>query len=168
MIRPAILALAGVMLALTNSAHGQPVAMAHSRAPLAGVWRLVSYVDRPEGGAPVYAFGEQPVGQFLFTDDGHVSVNIMRNPPSPDAASTDIDPDACHPAWYCSYFGTYEVTPDGGTWITRVEGGNIPTYIGTSQSRTFKIAGERLTISETYREGGRMVRAERVLQRVGH
>lgn len=80
--------------------------------PLIGSWELIQYVDTPEGGAPVHAFGDPPVGLFVFTADGRVSISFMRNPPRPEDASIDKDPDACIPMWYCSYFGTY--TPDQG------------------------------------------------------
>ena len=163
LVKPAAL---GVALTVASAANAEPPPRGDTSPPLVGVWRLERYVDTPEGAAPVYAFGEQPIGQFIFTADGQASVSIMRNPPDPDAVSTDVDPDACLPAWYCSYFGTYEIAADGAGWIVHVEGGNIPAYIGTRQSRTFQIQGDRLTISGDYQEDGRTVRMERVLQRV--
>jgi hypothetical protein len=156
----------------SSSAWGQTPA--HAKPPgeiknvgkqLVGVWRLTRYVDTPAGAAPIYAFGEHPVGQFIFTSDGNFSINIMRNPPEPSTASVDIDPDACIPAWYCSYFGTYRLAENGRQWIALVEGGNIPTYVGTHQTRTFELLDNRLLISESYEEAGRTVRAERVLER---
>ena len=134
---------------------------------LVGTWRLVSYADVPAKSAPVEAFGATPVGQFVFTADGHVAISLMRNPPDAGHATTDIDPDACIPAWYCSYFGTYAVDMAAGRWITHVVGGNIPSYLGTDQPRHFSIDGDRLTISETYTEAGREVRGTRVLVRDG-
>jgi hypothetical protein len=89
----------------------------------------------------------------------------MRNPPKIASATTDPDPDACVPGWYCSYFGTYTVDYKRGIWITHVVGGNIPAYLGTDQPRSFTIAHDTLTISETYMQGTQRVRAERVLAR---
>ncbi len=132
---------------------------------LVGTWRLVSYTDTPEGGAPVHAFGEHPTGQFIFTADGHVSISIMRNPPDVGTPSLDRDPDTCVPAWYCAYFGTYKVDYHANTWVTHVLGGNIPNYIGTDQARKFGLRDDRLVIIESYQEGGKTVRAERVLVR---
>lgn len=129
------------------------------------MWRLTRYVDAPDGAQPVYAFGGRPIGQFIFTDSGYFSINIMHNPPTPTSASVDIDPDACVPRWYCSYFGTFRLMANGTQWIAHVDGGNIPEYVGTNQTRTFELFDERLVISETYQEGGRTVRAERVLER---
>ncbi len=73
--------------------------------PLIGTWELKEYVDVPEGGQPIYAFGNPPVGLFVFTADGHVAINLMRNPPAVGKESSDPDPDSCIPAWYCSYYG---------------------------------------------------------------
>lgn len=132
---------------------------------LVGTWRLVSYVDTPEGAEPIYAFGKEPVGLFIFTPDGHVSISIMRNPPDIAAPTADPDPDACMPSWYCAYFGTYTVDRKAGTWVTHVLGGNIPSFLGTDQARSFTIAGNKLVISESYLQDQRRVRAERVLIR---
>lgn len=139
---------------------------ASARNPLVGTWQLVEYVDAPEGGAPVYAFGNPPVGLFVFTDDGHVSISLMRNPPAVGKDSSDPDPDACIPAWYCSYFGTYRYDPRGPSWTTHVTGGNIPNYLGTDQRRTFKINRDVLTISETYSADGKTFHSKRVLRRI--
>ena len=134
--------------------------------PLVGTWELVRYVDRPERGSPVYAYGDPPIGLYIFTADGHVSISLMRNPPDLGAPSSDLDPNACVPSWYCSHFGTYTYDPSGPAWITHVMGGNIPGYLGTDQRRTFQINGELLTVSKSYTANGQTVRAERVLRRV--
>ena len=59
---------------------------------------LKRYADTPVGGQPVYAFGNPPVGLFVFTADGHFTVSLMRNPPAIYAKSSDPDPDACVPS----------------------------------------------------------------------
>lgn len=138
---------------------------APERQTLAGAWRLVSYTDTPEGGAPIQAFGEAPIGLFVFTDEGQASISFMRNPPGGEGQPADPNPDACAPSWYCSYFGAYEVDWQQHRWTIHVQGGNIPSYIGTDQSRPFRIEGDRLIISTEYEENGRRVHAERVLER---
>ncbi len=102
---------------------------------------------------------------MIFTADGHFSMTLMRNPPDIGAPSTDPDPEDCVPVWYCSYFGTYALSP--GTWTTTVTGTNIPAYLGTQQPRHYRIAGDRLLIDEKYEDAaGRTVTAERVLRRL--
>ena len=133
--------------------------------PLVGTWRLVRYVDTARGGQAVHAFGTAPIGQFVFTRDGHISVHIMHNPPAPKDAPIDPDPDACVPGWYCGYFGTYTFNAKDNSWVTHVTGGNIPSYVGTDQKRKFTIQGRRLVITETYLADGVQFDAERVLER---
>lgn len=141
-------------------------ATAQPANPLIGTWELQRYVDTPEGGTPVYAFGNPPVGMFVFTRGGHISVSLMRNPPAINEVGSDPDPDACIPSWYCSYFGTYTYDPAGPSWTTHVLGGNIPNYLGTDQRRTFTLRGNTLTISESYSADGKTFHGERVLRRV--
>jgi hypothetical protein len=137
----------------------------HDADMLIGAWRLVRYVDTPEGAAPIYAFGKEPTGLWIFTSDGHFSISIMRNPPDIDSATEDPDPDACIPGWYCAYFGTYTVSSGSGVWVAHVIGSNIPTFIGTDQTRSFSIHGDTLVVSEQYLEAGKRVHTERVLTR---
>ncbi len=108
--------------------------------PLVGAWQLVRYVDTPDQGEPVHAYGDPPGGLFVFTDDGHASIVVMRNPPEPGKTNVDPDPDACIPTWYCSYYGTYRYDPVGPSWTVHVEGGNVLSYVGTDQFRRFRIA----------------------------
>jgi len=133
---------------------------------LVGAWQLVKYVDTPDGGKPVEAFGPNPKGMFVFTADGRASVHIMRNPPKLDGKVSDPDPDACVPDWYCSYFGSYSVDWSKPSWTIRVEGGNIPSFIGSDQTRLFTLDGDRLVLADSYEdEKGKRVRTERVLVR---
>lgn len=136
-----------------------------SRHAIVGTWRLERYADTPEGQASVYPFGVDPIGIMVFSADGYFSVSLMRNPPAIHETGIDPDPDACIPAWYCSYFGTYNVGESGSTWTTHVLGGNIPNYLGSDQSRSFTIRGDTLIISEEYVAEGRTVHGERVLVR---
>jgi hypothetical protein len=136
-----------------------------NRNPLVGTWRFTSFVDTPEGGQPVYAFGKDPIGFFVFTADGHVFLNIMRNPPNAPLEGIDPDPDSCLPDWFCAYFGTYTLDRKKGVWITHVIGTNMPNYLGTYQTRPFMLLGDTLVISESYLANGKRVQAERILIR---
>lgn len=131
--------------------------------PLIGVWSLDHYEDTTEGGAPIRAMGDKPVGLFVFTADGYVSISFMRDPSDARPEVDSPNPGACNPSWYCSYFGTYTYDPATSSWTTRVLGGNIPTYIGTEQRRSFSLVGDTITISGTYDAGGKTYRTERKL-----
>jgi hypothetical protein len=135
------------------------------RNPLIGTWLLVKYVDTPENGEPIFAFGKEPVGHFIFTPGGHVAFSIMRNPPDIENPTSDPDPDACIPGWYCAYFGTYTVDTKTGVWVTHVLSANAPGYLNTDQPRHFTINGSTLVVSETYLSGGTRIKGERVFVR---
>jgi hypothetical protein len=155
-----------LLLSLLLATSSAAAAAQPAENPLVGAWTLEKYVDTPEGGEPVFVFGEQPSGLFVFTADGHVSISLMRNPPEA-APGLDPDPDGCVPDWFCAYYGTYDYDPAESAWTTHVAGANIPNYIGTDQRRRFRIEGDRLIISETFQLQGRTVQAERVLRRLG-
>ena len=140
-------------------------AAAPATGPLVGTWRLMAYTDTPASGVPTQPFGAEPIGLFIFTAEGHVSISIMRNPPDVAAPTADPDPDACIPGWFCAYFGTYDVDYKTSTWVTHVQGANAPGYLGTDQRRHFSIRGDRLVISESYKANGKTANAERVLVR---
>jgi hypothetical protein len=133
--------------------------------PLIGTWLLVKYVDTPENSEPIFAFGKEPVGHFIFSAGGHVAFSIMRNPPDIENPTSDPDPDACIPGWYCAYFGTYTVDIKNGVWVTHVLSANIPGFLNTDQRRHFTIDGNTLVVSETYLHGGTRIKAERVFVR---
>jgi lipocalin-like protein len=62
---------------------------------------------------------------------------------------------------YLGYFGTYTVASDS-TVVHHVEGGTLPSYIGTDQLRVYRIRGDTLTIG-----GSRATWPCRILLRVG-
>ena len=129
-------------------------------------WHLefVRFVDTPEGSAPLYQHGEHPVGQFIYTADGYLSIHIMRDPadlkPAPDIPGLETTPR------YVGYVGTYTVLESESIVIHRVTGGNLSSYINSDQRRPFHLDGDTLTIGG-FRAApdGRRVRWERVLIR---
>jgi hypothetical protein len=151
-----------------NALFGNPTGAAGEDAtknPLVGTWILVKYVDTPENSEPIFAFGKEPIGHFIFTPGGHVAFSIMRNPPDIDNPTSDPDPDACIPGWYCAYFGTYTVDVKNGVWVTHVQSANIPGFLNTDQPRHFTINGDTLMVSETYSSASTRIKAERVFVR---
>jgi hypothetical protein len=133
--------------------------------PLIGTWLLVKYADTPENSEPIFAFGKEPVGYFIFTARGHVAFSIMRNPPDIQNSTSDPDPDACIPGWYCAYFGTYTVDIKHGVWVTHVLSANIPGFLNIDQPRHFTIDGSTLVVSETYLNGNTRMKTERIFVR---
>jgi lipocalin-like protein len=167
---PVFLRCAGIAFALgTSVCVGAKGRESRGDNPLVGSWQVERYVDRPDSGVPLYPLGTAPIGLFVFTSDGYVSVNIMRNPRAGATNTLDLntDPTRCWPDWYCSYFGTYTYDAPSSSWTIHVLGGSILGYIGTDQRRSFRIQGNRLILAGSYEGDGRTFYAERVLRRVG-
>jgi len=115
---------------------------------------------------PFREFAVRPIGLFVFTVGGHVSISFMRNPPTFDDPSvSDSGPAACNPGWDCAYFGTYSYEQSASAWTTKVMGGNIPSYIGRDQLRSFALDGDTMTISSSYEVDGVKFSGKRILKR---
>ena len=126
-------------------------AVAAGEPGLVGTWRLVRFEDTPKGGAVTYPFGEHPKGYFVYDPTGHLSINIMKNPPPPPFASgdedkgTDAEKIAAYDA-YVAYFGTYRVDKVHHVLHHVVEGALNTVYTNTDQLRPYRLKGDVLVI----------------------
>ena len=123
---------------------------------IVGTWRLAEFTNYSDG-EPVRPFGNEPRGYFFYTEDGYLSIQILKTPPpeSLDEFSVNFRD---RPS-YVGYFGRYRVDWDRSVVVHQVEGGTVLDYIGTDQERPFRLDGDRLVIGV---EG----QWERVLERV--
>ena len=132
---------------------------------LVGVWRVVRFCDVDSSGRETQPFGPGPVGYFIYTPSGELSIQVMRTPPIPrfvtDAAPTNSELQGLFHSYF-GYFGTYTVTSDT-TVVHHVLGGDIPQYIGTDQRRPYWIWGAH---RDSLSIGSRRGRACRLLVRV--
>lgn len=143
---------------------GQTGAPRGSAAPLIGTWRLVEFKDmenatgaRDAAGRPVYKYGEQPLGLFIYTADGYVSIQIA-NPANPKCVvkidtRDDVSLPVCTPAQrearaFTAYWGTYTVDMAAGVVVHHVKSDSGNGYAGTDQSRPFRLDGDRLVIGD--------------------
>ncbi|WP_405937247.1 lipocalin-like domain-containing protein [Streptomyces sp. NBC_00726] len=114
------------------------------REDLVGVWRLVAFHELDDAdGRGEGPLGEAPRGRLVYTENGHVSVNMMRT--AGEAGGTR----------YMGYAGTWRLT--GGQVVHRIEVTPRPDWVGTEQSRDAVLEGNRLTL-----------RADTLLQGVQH
>ena len=123
-----------------------PASTAEDENALMGTWQLVRFENFDETGSS-HPFGENPIGYFIYTQDGHVSIHIQTAEQPKDWASLKTPQDEGKPGpWYVGYFGKYSVDSDAGTVTHHVEGGTILGYPGTDQERPFVLDGDRLVI----------------------
>ena len=148
-------ALIGCVLAtsLTPSAPARAGAASRSAAAdevgLVGTWRLVRFEDTGADGKVTRRFGEHPLGYFVYDPTGHLSIQIMRNPPiAPFAAATPSEAELREAnRAYLAYFGTYRVDKAKGVLHHVIEGATNPSYVANpDQVRPYRLQGDTLII----------------------
>lgn len=140
-----------------------PPVTAAAPKDLVGTWRLVSFED-VEDGKVIRPFGEKPVGLFVYTDDGHIIIQIA-NPANPACYAPgktsgrgkmdDRALSACSPEQMqelldnsVAYWGSYSVDMAAGIVTHKVHSDLSNGYAGTDQPRPFKLSGNRLVIGD--------------------
>jgi hypothetical protein len=113
---------------------------ADDRAKIVGIWRLLSYeVESQSTGGREPVLGKNPTGNIIFTPEGRMMVVITGE--GRQAAKTDQDRADLFKS-LVAYTGMYRVESD--KWITKVEVAANPAWVGTEQTRFFRVDGDRL------------------------
>ena len=134
----------------------QPI-FADDRAPIVGIWRLVSFEREYQAtGEREYPMGKTPTGYILFLPEGRMAVVITGE--GRTAPTTDQDRAGLFNS-LVAYTGGYRV--DGDKWITTVDVSANPALVGTEQTRSFRVNGDRLQEMTAWvaRPDNRMARA---------
>jgi hypothetical protein len=126
-------------------------------SPIVGTWRLVSFErEYQAGGEREYPMGKAPTGYILFLPEGRMTVVITGE--GRTAPTTDQDRAGLYNS-LVAYTGRYRV--DGDKWITTLDVSANPAWVGTEQTRSFRIDGNRLQEMTAWvaRPDNRMARA---------
>lgn len=122
-------------------------AAAESRDGVQGLWKLVSYqVEVQATGEKLPVMGQHPTGYALFTPEGRVFFMLTGDGRKP---AKSVEDRAELLSTLVAYTGTYRL--EGDKWITKVEVAWNPEWIGTEQSRSLKIEGDRLSVLTPWR-----------------
>ena len=153
------LAIASVALACATAVEVGPVAIARAETGtaaaaavepgLVGTWRLVRFENTAADGTVSHPYGEHPLGYFVYDPTGHLSVQIMRNPPIAPFASSPPSEAELRGAYsaYAAYFGTYRVDKVKRVLHHMVEGATDPRYVAQpDQIRPYRLDGDILII----------------------
>lgn len=109
---------------------------------LVGVWRLESYViEDIETKERKHLFGERPTGYLALLPQGRAFAIITAQ--SRSVPNTSVERDQAFRSML-SYSGKYVV--EGETFCTEVEVAWNEAWVGTKQSRTFRLDGDKLSI----------------------
>jgi hypothetical protein len=90
------------------------------------------------------------MGILIYDAEGHVAVQIMRNP-RPDLSSGPGFPTAkevqiAYKGYY-AYYGTYKVNREKRTITHHLEGSLRPGDVGKDFTRAYEISGNRLALT---------------------
>ena len=123
---------------------------------IVGTWRLVAIYNE-QGGAKKHLYGDKPVGLTVFDRSGNY-IAYLSKPDLPKFASNNRQKGT--EAEYrgimqgmVAGFGTYTV--EGDTVTIKWLGSSYPNRVGTSEKRTYKVAGDEMTtVNPTASSGG--------------
>jgi hypothetical protein len=132
----AVLVLAFLVILSTHVVNAQQP----GKVPILGIWRLVSFEREYQAtGQKEDTRGKNPTGYIIFTPEGRMAVVITNE--GRKAPNTDQDRAGLFSS-LVAYTGRYRV--DGDKWITTVDVSANPALVGTEQTRTFRVTGDRL------------------------
>jgi Lipocalin-like domain len=124
-------------------------AFAQEKSQLVGTWTFVSSTSKNPDGSP--AWGTNPKGIVIFTENGRYSSHVMRSDRPKFVANSRIQgtPDENKAAVHggVASFGTYTVNQANQTFTIRYEGSSYPNLEGTEQIRSFTISGDELRVA---------------------
>ncbi len=116
-------------------------------AKVLGVWKLASLeIEIQATGRIEPPMGEKPSGYAIFTQEGRaffILTGELRE------AATNDEQRAGLLNTLVAYTGTYRV--EGDKWITTVDVAWNPEWVGSEQTRFFKLDGGRLKVSSPWR-----------------
>ncbi|BAY08510.1 lipocalin-like domain-containing protein [Calothrix sp. NIES-2098] len=116
---------------------------------LVGTWKLLSCETRTANGQVFYPLGDNPSGYIIYTDNGYVSVAMMKaNRPlfqAGDIAAGTVEEKVTAADSYVSYCGTYEIQDN--RVVHHVEVSFFPNWVGANQVRFLQLNDDLLTLS---------------------
>ncbi len=121
--------------------------LAENSSKVLGIWKLVSYdVETQATGQKGPVMGDHPTGYVAFLPEGRLFFVLTGEARQP--AKTDQERAALL-STLVSYSGTY--TLEGDKWITKVDVAWNPEWVGTEQTRFFKVNGDQLQVLTPWR-----------------
>jgi len=106
---------------------------------LIGTWRALSFERYDKDGAAYQPLGPSPRGYAFFDQTGRAFVVLGK------AMAEGVPPEEIAKSLMV-YFGPFAVNDAGDILSVTVESSNMPDYVGSTQTRHFKITGDRMVI----------------------
>jgi hypothetical protein len=132
-----------LLAALLLAAAGAGQDRNDARDRFAGAWRLARL---EQTGADGKIHDVDCSGLFVFTRDGHASVQVMdRHPRAAKAAG----PDQYSQSGYEASWGTYQADEGTHTFTFHIDGALVRTLVGKNLPRSYEFSGNQLIIKST-------------------
>jgi hypothetical protein len=134
-----VLLLAGTALHIGSAA-------AQSQKEVVGAWSVVSVDNVTPDGRRIQAFGPNPKGQLILSENGRFSLQLI-SPDIPKYAKNNRsegtpEENQATVKGVISYFGSYSLS--GKDLVFNVEASSFPNWNGTQQKRAIAVSGDEL------------------------
>ena len=107
-----------------------------------GAWRL-AWLEQPAADGKLYRI--ECCGMLVYTQDGHMSVQVMEREPQAQATG----PQQYSQGGYEASYGTYQVNESDHTFTFHVEGALVRSLIGKDLPRAYELSGKQLIVKST-------------------
>jgi hypothetical protein len=118
------------------------VAQSTKQNQFVGAWHLIS-LEQPDADGKLHRVDR--TGLFVFTPDGHASVQVMDPNPKPQFSNVD----QYSQGGYEATFGTYTIDERTHTFSIHVDGSLVRSLVGKNLMRTYELTGNQLIIKST-------------------
>src|SRR5262245_51908949 len=153
----AVVAVAVTSVLWTSERAAGQAAQPGERRNLTGIWELVSLQDIRPNGEVLDWMGKKPSGTLVYSPDGRMSLQIMRDPPPvsgsmwsgngrvllPGASANGIR-DAL--GGYYAYFGTWEIDERAHAVTHHVRASLRSGEVGAHYVRPYELSREQLVL----------------------
>ncbi len=116
-------------------------------------WRLVSFQSEDKSGQPNYPLGKEATGVIMFTNNQRMAVQIMAADRESaldqdwfDRLNTESEKEMAQ-LGYHAYSGRFDLNEEEATLTTHVDLSVVASYVGSDQTRSAKIDGDKLYLS---------------------
>jgi hypothetical protein len=113
------------------------------RDQLVGAWRL-AWLERQDTDGKMHR--TDCCGMFVFTRDGHLSVQVMEHEPRGQASAGT---EQYSQGGYEASYGRYDVDERTHTFTFHVEGALVRTLVGKDLPRAYEFSGNQLIVKST-------------------
>jgi hypothetical protein len=132
-----------VVLLTASMVGGQDREAKDIRDRFAGAWRL-AWLEQPGADGKVHR--TDCCGLFVFTQDGHASVQVMERNPQTQAPT---GPQQYSQGGYEGSWGIYRVDERARTFTFHIEGALVRSLIGKDLPRKYEFSGTQLIVTST-------------------